>query len=192
MMQLTEPLPQDLRNRSFRALNCEGWDFSGRDIRGCDFRNANLKGANFSHAIAGRSLQQKFRNLLIAIALIAGAIAAWVGSFAFVFAFVFAIVGTGVGFFQFLGVTINAVLIAALIAGVIAIVDAVVFVFVGALILSSIFEIRLSDVSRGFHNDLGTDFRDANLTETDFSHVILSHCHFKNNHGFHVPTELAN
>jgi uncharacterized protein YjbI with pentapeptide repeats len=178
MTQLTEPLPQDLRNRSFRALNCEGWDFSGRDIRGCDFRNANLKGADFSHAIAGASLKQKVRNLSIAIALILGSIAAFVGSFAFIFAFVFAIVGTGVGIFQFLGVRINAIFIAALVASVIAIFDAIIFVLVGAIILSSVFEVRLSDLHRGFQNNCGTDFRNANLTDANFSHVILDHCRF--------------
>lgn len=177
---LVPPLPQDLRDVSFRDLDCEGWDFSGRDIRGCDFRNANLKLANFSHAIAGRSFGQKVRNFSIAIVFVVGAIGAFVGSFLFIFAFVFAIVGASVGFFKFLGVMIDVVLVATWVAGVVAIVDSIVFIFVGTLILSSVFEMKLSDVAQGFRNDFGTDFRYANLTDTNFSDVILSHCKFTN------------
>jgi uncharacterized protein YjbI with pentapeptide repeats len=55
---ILQPLPQDLRNCSFRKMNCEGWDFAGRDIRGCDFRNTRLNGASFRGTIAGRSQRQ--------------------------------------------------------------------------------------------------------------------------------------
>jgi hypothetical protein len=67
---LSQPLPMDLRDYSFRGTNCEGWDFSGRDIRGCDFRTATLTGANFSRAIAGRSPKQTSTDITIAVAII--------------------------------------------------------------------------------------------------------------------------
>ncbi len=51
----TSPLPQDLRNWSFRDKDCEGWDFSGRDLRGCNFSNAKLAGADFSNVITGKT-----------------------------------------------------------------------------------------------------------------------------------------
>ena len=65
-LAITQPLPQNLRNQSFKGMNCEGWDFAGRDIRGCDFSNAKLNGATFSKVIAGRSRKQIIINLLIA------------------------------------------------------------------------------------------------------------------------------
>lgn len=67
-----ELLPFDLRNQSFRRLNCEGVDFSGRDIRGCDFIKAKLEGANFSQVIAGRSRKQ---NLVTVTGAVTGSIA---------------------------------------------------------------------------------------------------------------------
>jgi uncharacterized protein YjbI with pentapeptide repeats len=67
-----ELLPFDLRNRSFRGLDCEGWDFTGRDIRGCDFIKAKLKGANFSQVIAGRSRKQ---NLVTVAGVVIGSVA---------------------------------------------------------------------------------------------------------------------
>ena len=59
-------------------MNCEGLDFSGRDIRGCDFSNAKLNGTNFSKAIAGRSEKQITNDALLirAVAVaVAGAVA---------------------------------------------------------------------------------------------------------------------
>jgi uncharacterized protein YjbI with pentapeptide repeats len=84
---LTQPLPMDLRNCSFRGANCEGWDFSGRDIRGCDFRGATLTGANFSKVIAGRSLKQNSINIVLVIP-------AFVVSFVIAFNVAFAAAGT--------------------------------------------------------------------------------------------------
>ncbi|OUC16164.1 MAG: hypothetical protein B0A82_03160 [Alkalinema sp. CACIAM 70d] len=60
---LTQPLPKDLQDLSFRGMDCEGWDFSGRDIRGCDFRNANLKDANFINVVAGRSFEKVIKHI---------------------------------------------------------------------------------------------------------------------------------
>ena len=60
---ITQPLPQDIRDWSFRGMNCEGWDFSGRDIRGCDFRNIKLSDANFNGSITGRSQRQDHESL---------------------------------------------------------------------------------------------------------------------------------
>jgi uncharacterized protein YjbI with pentapeptide repeats len=178
MTQLPEPQPQDLRNRSFRGMNCEGGDFSGRDIRGCDFRSANLKGANFRGAIAGRSMKQKVQTGLLTIVFIIATIGIFLFSFAFVFEFVFAIVGAGVGLVQFAGVAINAVLIASVIAAVIAVFDSVIFVFVGAIILSLVFEFKLDEGFRGLEAMAGTDFRNADLTDANFSDAVLNHCKF--------------
>jgi uncharacterized protein YjbI with pentapeptide repeats len=66
---IAQPLPQDLRNCSFRGQDCSGWDFSGRDIRGCDFRSAELNGANFQKVIAGRSQKQIDINIAVAVAV---------------------------------------------------------------------------------------------------------------------------
>jgi Pentapeptide repeats (8 copies) len=71
---VSQPLPMDIRNWSFRGRNCEGWDFEGRNIRGCDFRNAKLADANFSKVIAGRSRRQ----------LVVGTLLAFAGAFAFI------------------------------------------------------------------------------------------------------------
>ena len=69
-LAITQPLPQDLRNWSFKGMQCEGWDFAGRDIRGCDFSNAKLNGANFTRVIAGRSQKQIIISLLIVGAVV--------------------------------------------------------------------------------------------------------------------------
>ncbi len=75
---IAEPLPLDLRNRSFRGKTYERQNFSGRDIRGCDFRNARLKGSTFSGARAGRSQKQviaTFAATIVAIIVVTGAVA---------------------------------------------------------------------------------------------------------------------
>jgi uncharacterized protein YjbI with pentapeptide repeats len=70
---LVPPLPQDLQNRSFKGLDCAGWDFSGRDIRGCDFRKSNLRDADFTGVHTGRTQQQISRETIgIPIGLILG------------------------------------------------------------------------------------------------------------------------
>lgn len=66
-----DKLLPDLRNQSFRGLNCEGVDFSGRDISGCDFIGAKLKDANFNRVIAGRSRKQ---NLVTVAGAVAGSV----------------------------------------------------------------------------------------------------------------------
>ena len=60
----------DIRDWSFRGLDCQGWDFSGRDIRGCDFRNAKLNTANFTRVISGRTTKQQIRDVIIVVAFI--------------------------------------------------------------------------------------------------------------------------
>jgi Pentapeptide repeats (8 copies) len=70
---LVPPLPQDLQNRSFKGMDCAGWDFSGRDIRGCDFRKSNLSDADFTGVHTGRTQQQINRETIgIPIGLILG------------------------------------------------------------------------------------------------------------------------
>jgi Pentapeptide repeats (8 copies) len=72
---LVPPLPQDLQNRSFKGMNCAGWDFSGRDIRGCDFRKSNLSDADFTGVHTGRTNQQINREKIgIPIGLILGVV----------------------------------------------------------------------------------------------------------------------
>jgi hypothetical protein len=71
---IAQPLPQDLRNWSFKGMNCEGWDFSRCDIRGCDFSRAKLAGADFSNVIAGRSQEQRVGDIKLAILLLPVAI----------------------------------------------------------------------------------------------------------------------
>jgi hypothetical protein len=71
---IAQPLPHDLRNWSFKGMNCEGWDFSGCDIRGCDFSRAKLAGADFSSVIAGRSQEQRVGDIKFAILLLPVAI----------------------------------------------------------------------------------------------------------------------
>ncbi len=61
---ISQPLPQDLCDRSFRGMDCEGWDFSGRDIRGCDFSNAVLNSADFTGAIDFFSMDRTFEGCL--------------------------------------------------------------------------------------------------------------------------------
>jgi uncharacterized protein YjbI with pentapeptide repeats len=102
---IAQPLPMDLRNWSFRGLNCEGWNFQGRDIRGCDFRNANLNNANFSRSLTGKSRKQNLSNAVgLFVIIIAGAFtgilaAAITGSFLGAFTSAFIIVGAVVGAF---------------------------------------------------------------------------------------------
>jgi Pentapeptide repeats (8 copies) len=72
---LVPPLPQDLQNRSFKGMDCAGWDFSGRDIRGCDFRKSNLRDADFTGVHTGRTKQQINREKIgIPIGVILGVV----------------------------------------------------------------------------------------------------------------------
>jgi Pentapeptide repeats (8 copies) len=102
---ISQPLPMDIRNWSFRGLDCEGWDFEGRDIRGCDFRNANLNNTNFSRSLTGKSRKQNLSDAVsLFLIVIAGAFtgvfaAAMAGAFLGAFASAFMMVGAVVGAF---------------------------------------------------------------------------------------------
>jgi Pentapeptide repeats (8 copies) len=67
---ISQPLPIDLRNWSFRGMDCVGWDFEGRDIRGCDFTNARLNQANFKQVVAGRSQKQSILDAVRTVAIV--------------------------------------------------------------------------------------------------------------------------
>ncbi|MCY7284928.1 MAG: pentapeptide repeat-containing protein [Cyanobacteria bacterium CAN_BIN43] len=185
-----QPLPQDLRNRSFQG-SCEGWNFEGRDIRGCDFRNAKLKGANFSQVTAGRSRKQIIIDLLIVVAF------AFVVAVAFAFAFAFSAV------FVVVFASAFAVIFASGFVGAFA--GAVAGSFAGAFgvtvyrainafskgqmlegILFSVVAIFclpfslycLRQAIREFKNATGTNFKGADLQGANFSHATLSNCDF--------------
>ncbi len=118
---LIQPLPLDLRNQSFRRLNCEGVDFSGRDIRGCDFIKAKLKDANFSQVITGRSRKQ---NLVTVAGAVTGSVAGSViGAVAITGVVTNIVAGTVTGTnateISFLNASIGAVAIAGAVAAIV-------------------------------------------------------------------------
>jgi uncharacterized protein YjbI with pentapeptide repeats len=187
---ITQPLPMDLRDWSFRGRDCEGWDFEGRDIRGCDFRNAKLADANFSKVIAGRSRIQVVVGTLLAFA---GAFAftgadgrAFAVSLIFIFAFVvltgfrvsagFVVVVTGTV------VGANAVPF----AGSNAIqafsegktTEGVVFSAVAIFFL--LFTLHsMRETVREIKNGTGTNFEGADLKKANFSSANLSNTNFR-------------
>ena len=174
---IAQPLPMDIRDWSFRGLECQCWDFSGRDIRGCDFRNAKLNAANFSEAIAGRSAKQQIIDIGIAFAvafIVTGAVAAVVtGAFAFAFAFVIAVAVAVAGAFAGAALARNAIdsfakgqILLGIVFSVLAI---AAFVF-------AIYSAR--EAVKEFKNATGTDFSGACLKSVDFTDATLSNCKF--------------
>ncbi len=180
---ISQPLPQDLRNWSFRGMDCEGWDFVGRDIRGCDFRNAKLNGANFTRAIAGANQNRQFK-IVMTLAVITGL---GIGSFlvgvsasiasttAFLFwkkrpvVFDFALTGI------FWGVFIAAIvkIINSLSNGRTAY----------AMGLASIAFLAMAffwtyETKKTFRSRSGTTFKNANLEGANFSEAVLDNCNF--------------
>lgn len=182
---IVQPLPIDLRNWSFRGMDCAGWDFSRRDIRGCDFRNAKLNGANFSGAIGGINQKKQFKTLIMMIlAVITGlAIGA---SFVEVRAgiaspgvlvfwkkrpviFDFAI--TGIFWGAFFAASIK--IIRALSSGTTA------YAMGLAAIAFLVIAIFWTDETRNaFNSKIGTTFTNANLEGANFSDAILDNCNF--------------
>jgi uncharacterized protein YjbI with pentapeptide repeats len=201
---LSQPLPQDLRDQSFRRRNCVGWDFSGKDIRGCDFRNAELSNANFSRVVTGRSQKQNIQDMatIVTGALVgvfAGAVAF---SIADIFAVGFACVITCVVTFaytgKFTGIFAGAVTGAVTGAGATVIQRAIDSlnkgnIFEGSLLLiiAIVFLIIvLYSIRKGvgdFKNTTGTTFKDTNLRHVNFSRAILNNCQFTN-----ADTHFAN
>lgn len=192
---IAQPLPVDLRNWSFRGMDCEGWDFSGRDIRGCDFRNAKLNGANFSGVIAGRSKKQIIRDILLA--------------FIFTLVFIFAtkvnivekfmqpifLIVSGLFFsltssirsasfegsiaatFMMLGMAIIAASAALdLFARGRALDGMLPGLFSITFLLCGIYSIH--DAIQKFKSSIGTTFKGANLAYVNFSHATLNNCNF--------------
>jgi uncharacterized protein YjbI with pentapeptide repeats len=161
-------LPQDLRNRSFRGRNCEGWDFSGRDIRGCDFSNAKLNGANFSNVIAGRSQSQNTLSIINAYAYAYAYALAGAGADADVVAFAVAgaVAGAGAAWRAIEAFSQGRILEGFSFAGV-------VMVYFGLAWTGT------KNAIREFRNATGTNYQGATLVGVDFSHATLNNCKFK-------------
>lgn len=174
---IAQPLPQDLRNCSFRGQDCSGWDFSGRDIRGCDFRSAELNGANFQKVIAGRSQKQIAVNIAVA----------FVAAVAAVVVIVVAVAGSST--VEFASAVASAVVFAVVAAVAVAvaiqafsqvrIVEGFILSVV-AIVCFLFFLHGLREAAREFKNATGTNFKGANLTGTDFSYAMLNNCSFDN------------
>ena len=202
---ITQPLPQDLRNQSFRGMNCERWDFSGRDIRGCNFRNTKLNGANFSKAIAGRSKKQITNDVVLIIA----------GVFAVAVAVALAVAGMGVGvgagavagIFAGAGAGAGAGALAVAVAGALAGVGLLAGTGAGlraieafakgqtlegvswsvTAIVSFMFAIYSArKAMKEFKNEVGTNFQGADLKQVNFSHATLNNCKFDNADTSHI------
>jgi uncharacterized protein YjbI with pentapeptide repeats len=203
---ISQPLPIDIRNWSFRGQNCEGWNFEGRDIRGCDFSHAKLHNANFKRAVGGRSQKQIYGNIFRA--------------------FLYTVTFLGAGFFLliladskgFLGPFIGVGVIALLkarretfsradfetIVSASAFTGSFTGVFAGCFVLSihkaynqglttevtmfilagMVFALSaahsLDKTVQELKNSLGTNFQDANLKGATFSHATLNNCNFDN------------
>ena len=204
----TQPLSQDLRNQSFRGMNCERWDFSKRDIRGCDFSHAKLNTTNFSKAIAGISRKQN--TLRVAILVVGAGMGASV----------VVVVGTGVGVVAGMGTiagvvasAITTVIIGAVIdeiegsvalaylravssagAGLMAMEafsvkertnEGIFWIFTAiAMCYLSLHSARKAN--KKFKNAPGTDFQGANLRQVNFSHATLNNCKFDNADTSHI------
>ena len=180
---IAQPLPMDIRNWSFRGLDCQGWDFSGRDIRGCGFRNAQLDAANFTRVIAGMSTKQQIRGIVFAFAFAfagtgTGALAV-AGAGAFAVAVAFAGAGAGVGAVAVAGAGAGAVLTrnavdsfaeGQILLGIISSLLAI------AACAFGIYTIR--EAFKKFKNGTGTDFSGACLRSVDFTSAILNNCKF--------------
>jgi uncharacterized protein YjbI with pentapeptide repeats len=198
---ISQPLPRDLRNWSFRWLDCEGWDFSGRDLRGCDFRNTNLTNANFAGSLIGRSRQQNLRNaftlgLLILISGLLGIAAPiltpvllWSDANTFLVlstvlgAFLSAVVIVGaIGKFASVPGSIPAAFVGGL-AGVILVFSLNLIegfqrwgridfsILIILLAFLVIFYVLVRGVIQACRNSTGTNFKGATLTNADFSDV---------------------
>jgi uncharacterized protein YjbI with pentapeptide repeats len=190
---ISQPLPVDIRDWSFRGLDCQGWDFSGRDIRGCDFRNAKLNGANFSRAIAGRSKKQLKRNTIIIFGLAFGF------GFALLFVHEAPYANTSTRIYASLSAIISASAFAGT-GGLVAIVGAftgvvsarnaidslakgevIVGLALSLLTLAMFILAFLSSrvaAAKKFKGSTGTDFSDATLRFADFSDAVLNNCKF--------------
>jgi uncharacterized protein YjbI with pentapeptide repeats len=186
---ISQPLPIDIRNWSFRGLNCEGWDFEGRDIRGCDFRNAKLAGAKFDKVTGGRSQRQITIDIALALALVLAFAFTFVGAIAVAIAVAGAVAGAGAftGAFAFAGAVAAAAAIAAAGAGLSAIQAfstgqiTVGVVLSAVAIVCFIFAIYSGrGTVREFKKATGTNFKDANLKRATFSHATLNNCDFDN------------
>ena len=171
---IAQPLPMDIRNWSFRGLDCQGWNFSGRDIRGCDFRNAKLNAADFTRAIAGRSAKQQIRDITIVVAVavavggesvsavvVGVAVVAGMGAFAGVF--------TGAGAFLVRNAADSFVKGQILLGIAFSLLAIAAFAF-------SIYSTR--EAVKEFKNATGTDFSGACLRSVNFTSATLNNCKF--------------
>lgn len=166
-------------------MNCEGWDFSGRDIRGCDFRNAKLNSTNFSGAIAGANQKRQFKTVIVmTLAVITGL---GIGSFlvgvsasiasmtAFLFwkkrPVVFDFALTGVFWGAFVAASIK--IINLLSNGRTAYAMGLASIAFLAMAFLWTYETKKTFGSRS-----GTTFKNANLEGANFSEAVLDDCNF--------------
>ena len=182
-------------------MNCEGWDFAGRDIRGCDFSNAKLNGANFTRVIAGRSQKQTNSNLLAAI-VVEGVIActgtgtfvglggaAVGGTVAVAVAFAVAVGGTVTVALAFSGLVAFTVAVA-----VLKTIEAFgkgqipwgIGLSVLAIVLLGFTFLSARQAIREFKTATGTNFKGADLRGVNFSHATLNNCNFNDADTRHI------
>ena len=182
---ITQPLPQNIRNWSFRGMDCEGWDFSRRDIRGCDFRNAKLNSANFSGAIAGANQKKQFKTVIMMILAVITGLA--------IGAFLVEVGSGGIGTAVFLGwkkrpvffdFAITGIFWGAFLAASIKIIRALssgttAYAMGLAAIAFLVIAMFWTDKARNaFNSKMGTTFKNANLEGANFSEAVLENCNF--------------
>jgi hypothetical protein len=198
---IAQPLPQDLRNWSFKGMNCEGWDFSGCDIRGCDFSRAKLAGADFSAVIAGRTQEQKIEDIKLIILWLPVAIifapivmllgVGWILSAEFLAAAGFNLfermpwsdnvpfmIAIAIAFtIESMFVIPNTTLEAVLSFGRGNIQDGLAWSVASVVILIMAF-IMLSQAIKRFRTEPGTNFYSADLEGAIFRNATLNNCNF--------------
>lgn len=197
---------KDLRNRSFRGQDLRGADFSGSNLRGCDFREANLVGASFERAEMGQSRRQLIFLAIIVVAIVLtgaglGAIAvAVIGAVASVgteaVAVAVAVAGatavagiravSGVG----AGVGVGAGIVAVAVAVAVAsrataafssgVIEKGILYSLITLILVSFAAYSLWGMMKAVRNAYGTNFQEADLTNTIFRGAKIYNATFTN------------
>jgi hypothetical protein len=192
---------ENLRGRSFKGQNLEGANFSGADIRSADFTGANLAGANFSHAQAG--LQKRWAIFLICVSWLLCGVAGILSGFARAmiaeFFDISSVIAIAIAIPAAICFTI-AIVIAGAIGGAIAIVIAGAICFTiafdGAItkvIVGALFSVYCGSriIKEDERNSLirkfaiafaacgGTSFRNANLTDANFTGATLKSTDFR-------------
>jgi uncharacterized protein YjbI with pentapeptide repeats len=187
-------MPQDfsgnnLRGRSFKGQNLEGANFSYADIRSADFTGANLIGANFKNAKAG--LQRRWAFLLVLLSWLLGAISGFFSAYVgFLVALIFdtnslenritgwiALIVIIIFFAAIIRQGINA---AVALAGAVAVIFSLLSIYIAHQALKGNEKytiIRTSAIA--FAAFRGTSFRNADLTDANFTGASLKSTDFR-------------